>query len=128
MVAVSMRDQSHKSAQLIAESILKAEEKFGEGIMVLSSCDFSHFVHPLDGMEKDQLVVDEILSRNSSGIEKIVKQNEISICGYGPIMALMEYAKAKDPGYETRILARGHSGEGHYSLEVVDYITMIMYR
>lgn len=128
MVAVSMRDQSHKSAQLIAESILKAEEKFGEGIMVLSSCDFSHFVHPLDGMEKDQLVVDEILSRNSSGIEKIVKQNEISICGYGPIMALMEYAKAKDPGYETRILARGHSGEVHYSLEVVDYITMIMYQ
>lgn len=128
MLAISMKDQSYRSAKLLADRLLQAEQRSNQKIMVLSSCDFSHFVHPLEGMEKDQLVMDEILLRNSPGIERIVKENSLSICGYGPIMALMEYAKAKDPLYKTRILARGHSGDVHYSKEVVDYISMLMYQ
>jgi len=96
--------------------------------MVLASCDFSHFLPPDMGAKRDQHVVDKILSRNTRGVEQAVKDHHVSVCGYGPIMALMNYSMALDKHYRIRILARGHSGEVIPSLEVVDYISMIMYQ
>ena len=73
-------------------------------------------------------MIDEILSRNSDGVEKVVNKHHVSICGYGPIMALMKYAGSIDPEYKINILARGHSGEVIPSPEVVDYVSMIVYQ
>ena len=128
IVPVCMRDQSLESAKLVSKGILKAVEKTGQHIMVLSSCDFSHFMPPGIGIKRDQYVIDEVLSRNSHGVERAVMVHNLSICGYGPIMALMEYAMALDPQYKIKILARGHSGEVIPSSEVVDYISMIVYQ
>ena len=127
IVAVCMHDQSHKGAKLVAERIEKARKESGQYIMVLSSCDFSHFISPDIGVERDQFVVNEILSRSSAGVERAVRERKLSICGYGPIMALMEYAMALDAHYKVKILARGHSGEVFRSNEVVDYISMVLF-
>jgi len=128
IVAVCMRDQSLESARIVSESIHNAIKKTQQNIMVLASCDFSHFVPPDFGKKRDQFVVDEILSGNPPGVERAVKEYNLSICGYGPIMALMEYSKAANPDYRIKILARGHSGEVIPSSDVVDYISMIFYQ
>jgi AmmeMemoRadiSam system protein B len=128
IVAVSMRDQSLKSARIVSESLHKAIKKTGQNILVLASCDFSHFIPPDIGKKRDQFVVDKILSGNPPGVERAVKEYNLSICGYGPIMALMEYSKAAEKDYLIKILARGHSGEVIPSSEVVDYISMIFYQ
>ena len=128
LVAVCMRDQRYESAILVSEGIAKAVKETGQEIIVLSSCDFSHFIAPGIGVKQDQYVVDEILARNSFGVERAVREHNISICGYGPIMALMEYAMAIDRNYKIKILARGHSGEVIRSPEVVDYISMMIYQ
>ena len=127
IVAICMRDQSHKSARIVSESLHKAIKKTGHNILVLASCDFSHFIPPDIGKKRDQYVVDEILSGNPPGVEQAVLEYNLSICGYGPIMALMEYSKASNPDYRLKILARGHSGDVRPSREVVDYISMIFY-
>lgn len=128
IVAVCMRDQSHESALQVAHSIRKAEIHTGQNIMVLASCDFSHFLPPSVGKKQDQYMVDEILARNAPGLEQAAKKYRLSVCGYGPIMALMNYSMRKDQDYKIKVLARGHSGEVSPSSEVVDYISMIMYR
>lgn len=128
MVAVCMRDQSHESAQQVAASIRRAEIQTEQNIMVLASCDFSHFVSPAVGFKQDQHIVDEILSRNAPGIEAVVGKHQLSVCGYGPIMALMNYSMLKDQNYKIKVLARGNSGDVIPSAEVVDYISMIMYK
>lgn len=128
IVPVCMLDQSHKSATLVARRIGAAVDKTSRKIMVLASCDFSHFLSPEEGASKDQLVLDKILIRDPAGIEQVVNRNQVSVCGYGPIMSLMEYAGNLYPEYEIEILARGHSGEVIPSREVVNYISMIMYQ
>ena len=128
LVAVCMLDQSHEAAKLVAKRIEKAKKESGQHVMVLSSCDFSHFISPEIGVERDQYVVNEILSRSSAGVERAVKDHNLSICGYGPIMALMQYAMAVDTNYKVNILARGHSGEVFRSNEVVDYISIVLYQ
>lgn len=128
LVAVCMNDQSHESARQVAHSIRKAEIHTGQHIMVLASCDFSHFLSPAVGMKQDQYIVDEILARNPPGLEQAVRKYRLSVCGYGPIMALMNFTMLKDPEYKISVLARGNSGEVTPSADVVDYISMIMYR
>lgn len=128
IVPVSMLDQSHKSASLVADRMIRAEKKTGRNIMVLASCDFSHYLPPEEGKKIDQLILDQILDRNAPGVEKAVIGNRATICGYGPIMSLMEYARLKSPKYRIDILARGHSGEIIPSAEVVDYISLMAYK
>jgi hypothetical protein len=128
IVPVCMADQSASAAKTVADSILRSVKATGRRILFLASCDFSHFLPPLSGREKDQLVLNAILSGDIPGVEKEVKEYRISVCGYGPIMALMYFARSLDPFYQTHVLARGHSGEVHYSPEVVDYISIMFYQ
>jgi AmmeMemoRadiSam system protein B len=119
IVPVCMRSQDYGSATLVAERISQAVRETGRKIMLLASCDFSHFLPPAEG---------EILSRNTQGVEGAVNYHRISTCGYGPIMVLMCYSASIDPVYRIKILARGNSGEVVPSREVVDYISLIMYQ
>lgn len=128
IVPVCMMDQTHKNASLVAEQIHRAVKKTGRKVMVLASCDFSHFLPASEGAKKDQLILDQILERHALGVERAVVENGLSVCGYGPIMALMEYARIQSPDYKLEVLARGHSGEVSPSPEVVDYISLIAYQ
>lgn len=128
IVPVCMKDQSFKSASLIAKQIIHAEKQTGRRTMVIASCDFSHYLPPSEGTEKDQLILDHILERDAPAVERTVIEDRVSVCGYGPIMSLMEYARSHSPDYKIEILARGHSGEVVPSHEVVDYISLIAYR
>lgn len=128
IVPVCMMDQTYKNALYVAERIIKASVKTGRKIMLIASCDFSHFLPPAEGKKMDQLVLDQILMQNAQGVERAVIEHRISACGYGPIMTLMEYAGILNPEYRIEVLARGHSGEVNASPEVVDYISLIAYR
>ena len=128
IVPVCMMEQTHKNASLVAKRVSRAATKTGRKIMLIASCDFSHFLPPSEGSEKDQLILDHILERNAPGVERAVIENRVSVCGYGPIMSLMEYARSQSSDYKIEILARGHSGEVSPSPEVVDYISLIAYK
>ena len=128
IVPVCMMEQTHKNASLIAERINQGVTHTGRRIMVIASCDFSHFLPPAEGQELDQFILDSVLDRNAPGVERAVIENRVSVCGYGPIMSLMEYARSQSPDYKIEILARGHSGEVSPSPEVVDYISLIAYK
>jgi AmmeMemoRadiSam system protein B len=128
IVPVSMNEQTHKNAAYIAKRIVQGVAKTGRKIMVIASCDFSHFLPPKEGYAMDQLMLDNILSRNAPEVERTVKKNHLSVCGYGPVMTLMEYAHSLASDYQIEVLARGHSGEVSASPEVVNYISLMFYR
>ncbi len=73
-------------------------------------------------------MIDEILKGNSEQVYRIIQEHQISVCGYGPIMTLMEYAKlaAKKPVAE--VIRRGNSGDVIPSSEVVDYVTILFFQ
>ena len=128
IVPICMKDQSYHSARRVAESIHRANSGIGRKILLIASCDFSHFLSPEKGHAMDDKVLERIISRDAPGVEQSVLQHGVSVCGYGPIMSLMEYARSKDEDYKVEILARGHSGEVSPSPEVVDYISIMAYQ
>ncbi len=62
---------------------------------------------------------------NTAAIEKTGKTNNISVCGYGPVMVLTEYANLTSENARSEILRRGNSGDIYHTDEVVDYISII---
>jgi AmmeMemoRadiSam system protein B len=128
IVPITLSRQNPHNAALIANSIFKANEILGKRICIIASSDFSHYVDPHEGNKLDQYVINEILNMNTEGVFREVREKEISVCGFGPIMTLMEYAKLADETPRTRVLRIGHSGEVIPSSEVVDYVTVLFYR
>lgn len=127
IVPITMYGQTMQNATRIARAILEANARLHKKICVIASSDFSHFVEPAEGERLDRFVIDGILSLDSEGIFREVHEKHITVCGYGPIMTLVEYAKmaCRQPGVS--ILRTGHSGEIHQSNEVVDYVSALFY-
>ncbi len=67
-----------------------------------------------------------ILEKDAGGVEENVHRHQVSVCGFGPVMALMSYSELKDPGYTVHLLRRGHSGEVRPSQEVVNYLSLLV--
>lgn len=127
IVPICILRQNPSTAREIAEKIIKANKVLNKKIFIIASSDFSHFVSPQTGKEKDDLVLKEIENLDSDHLYDTVLKNRISVCGYGPIMTLIEYTKLKVIKPETTILARGHSGKTMPSSSVVDYVSILFY-
>ncbi|HRW62211.1 MAG TPA: AmmeMemoRadiSam system protein B [Bacteroidales bacterium] len=122
---ITLSHQTYKNAKNLAQRLQKTAEKLNRKILLIASSDFSHFLSPEEGKEKDQLVLEQILKQDSQAIENIIRSNNISVCGYGPIMTLIEYSKLTNPKVDIDILKIGHSGEIIPSHEVVDYVSIL---
>ena len=128
IVPITLSRQNPKNAKIIAESVYKANLILKKSICLIASSDFSHFLHPDEGKRLDDYVINEILNLNSEGVFKEIRDKNISVCGYGPIMTLIEYSKLITETPKTTMLKIGHSGEVIPSNEVVDYVSILFYQ
>lgn len=81
----------------------------GEGIGVIASSDFSHYI-PLEEAERiDGEAIKEILKPDLGGFFRVLKKENASICGFGPIAVLMAAAKALK--LKGKLLHSSNSGE-----------------
>jgi AmmeMemoRadiSam system protein B len=126
IVPITMRVQNYKNAKYLARKIYEGSKKLKKKIVVVASSDFSHYVKKETGLQLDQFAIDKILNFDSLGVENVVIKHNLSICGYGPIMTLLEYSKLVDNDSEIELLRRGDSSERYPMEEVVDYITFVV--
>jgi len=124
IVMITLSQQNNENAKEIARRIKETEQKLNRNIMIIASSDFTHFKDAETGKKLDDMVLGKIMDHKTDEVYQVVRENNISVCGYGPIMSLMEYA-ALSGTYSTTILARGHSGQIMPSDKVVDYITIL---
>lgn len=127
ILPIAMARQTPLHASKVAGELFKANNTLKRELLLIASSDFSHYVAPEHGKKMDQMVLDRIAAFDIEGIYQTVKEHHVSVCGFGPIMSLLEYAKKVNQWPETKILRRGHSGEVMPSREVVDYVTMLVF-
>ncbi len=127
LLSVNMLNQSIDTARFVAKSLFNAVKKSGKKVLVIASSDFTHFATPEEADKEDSMAVEQICGKNTEHFSKIVKDRRMSVCGYGPIMTLMEYTKMINESYKVKILSKGHSGETTPSLSVVSYISFLFY-
>ncbi len=121
-VPICMGLQDLSASREIAEAIASASA--GREIVVIASSDMSHYEPKGIAEENDRSAIDLILRMDEEGFQRIVESRGISICGYGPITALIHYSKSTG-SRSAKLLAYGTSGDvtGDYS-SVVGYVAI----
>lgn len=126
ILPVNLMKQDHGTAAMLGERMYLEAARLGRRIVVLASSDFSHYLSPEVAAIRDARVLEAILRRDPPGVMQAVYDHHVSVCGYGPVMALMEFARRQDADYKVRVLRKGHSGEITPSGRVVSYASVMM--
>lgn len=125
ILPISIGRPTPSTAKELAQTIVNAQKKTQRQILIIASSDFSHYVAPDEGKLLDDLAIDKIQKLDSEGLFQTIRKHGITVCGYGPIMTLIEYSLLISEKPKVDIAARGNSGKHSPSKSVVDYVTII---
>ena len=100
----------YETAEDIAHAILKASQAAKREVFVVASSDFTHFEDAQSAKQKDELAMKHIERLDARNFLKEVETNNISICGYAPIMVATIYSKLMG-GKEAKVLKYANSGD-----------------
>ncbi len=91
IVPIAVGLHTPEIAEDLAHAIAGAS--MNKDIVLIASSDFNHY-DPYDvTVEKDMKAIDRILQLDTDGFYKTLLEENISVCGPGAIMTLMEYTK-----------------------------------
>lgn len=119
-VPISMMMQDYKSATQVGQVIREAVK--GRDAVIIASTDLSHYISPEAAKEKDTMAIDRILNLDAKGLYDTVRKNRITMCGFGPVMAMMEAVQGK----KAELLKYANSGDVSQMAEVVGYASIIV--
>lgn len=110
IVPISMMLQTPEAARRVGEAIAGLIMEKGLRAYVVASSDMSHYVESRIAAEKDKVAIERVLSLDAEGLYNAVIEEDISMCGPGPVMALIYIAKKL--GYtNVRLLKYADSGD-----------------
>ncbi len=115
IVPICCTKQDLRTSKKIGEKIKKAAE--GKDVVVIASTDFSHYVLKKNAEKKDKMAIDQILKNDPDGLYDIIQKEHISMCGYGPVAAMM----IGSGGEKGELLKYATSGDVVNQREVVGY-------
>jgi len=120
-VPISMMLQDVRTAKEVGQAIAQGLKNSEVNAVIIASTDFSHYEPHETAQKKDRSAIDAILELNEEKLYDTVTSLNISMCGYGPVMAMLTATKllgAKD----AKLLSYTTSGDtsGNYK-QVVGY-------
>ena len=62
-------------------------------VMIIASSDMNHYEPDSLTREKDRKAIDKILALDPPGLYEVLRHDDISMCGYGPTIAMLTAAK-----------------------------------
>ncbi|MBS3736358.1 MAG: AmmeMemoRadiSam system protein B [Candidatus Bipolaricaulota bacterium] len=117
IVPICLKSQSKEVAGDVGAAL---EKNLPEGALIISSTDFTHYEPQEVAEEKDERAIKSIMDLEVEKFYRAVRKHEISICGYGSIGVLLNFALKKD--LSPTKLKYATSGEvAGYGREVVGY-------
>lgn len=123
IVPISIMSQDLESAQEIGKALGEAL-KGRRGALIVASTDLTHYEPAASANTKDAKVIEAILSMDPARVEEVVSKLSVSMCGPGPVMAMLTAASLLG-AQKARLLKYASSGDitGDYSA-VVGYASL----
>jgi AmmeMemoRadiSam system protein B len=136
-VPVCMMMQDYETVQEVGTTLAMAIQKSKKNIVIIASSDFSHagfnyHSSPPQGMRvdkyaqtQDELAIKKILGLDPGGLISTVEEHNITMCGYGPVGAMLVAAK-KLGATKAELLKYGTSYEVHPDSSCVGYGAIVV--
>jgi MEMO1 family protein len=92
-VPIAIGTRQYEALEGLGEAIGEVVSAAGERVLVLASSDMNHYESDPVTRGKDQKAIERILALDPRGLYDVVTQEEISMCGYGPAVAMLTAVK-----------------------------------
>lgn len=119
-VPVCMGFQDYEASRSVGEVIRDAIK--GRDAVVIASTDLSHYVTPGTAKVKDGLALEAIKAMDAKRLFEVVRDENISMCGYGPVMATITACS----GGKATVLKWATSGDVRPMRDVVGYASVVI--
>ncbi len=91
LVPICMMLQDIRTSQELGNAV--AEASSGKDVVIIASTDFTHYESQRSATTKNHKTIDKILALDAEGLVKTVGAEAITMCGYGPVAAMLQAAK-----------------------------------
>jgi hypothetical protein len=137
-VPICMAMQDYETSNEVGMILINALKKFEKPVVIIASSDFSHagfnyMSMPPAGTQvdtyaetQDKHAIEEILNMKPKGLIDTVYKHSITMCGYGPVAAMLVAAKGLG-ATKAELLKYGTSYEVHPGSSCVGYGALTIY-
>jgi hypothetical protein len=94
----------------LGRSLAEAIASRAEEVLLVLSSDMSHYIPAARAERLDRLALDRVLAIDPEGLLRVVRQEDITMCGVAPAVAGIEAARRLGAD-AARLVAYGNSGE-----------------
>jgi len=91
MVPICMMMQDEETSEEVGLAIAKAARD--RDVVIIASTDLTHYEPQASAKVKDKKAIDKILALDWRGLLRVVHQEGISMCGFGPVAAMLRAAR-----------------------------------
>ncbi len=92
-VPISVGTRRYESLCELGESLAESLREAGEDVVMVASSDMNHFETAEKTEAKDRLAIEAVLELDTHRLQEVVQRYDISMCGYGPAVAVIEAAR-----------------------------------
>ena len=94
VLPIVMGDQSFAAVRFLADALKDACR--GKDVVVIASTDMSHYI-PKNAAERlDGMVLERIAAMDPVGMYNTVRDNRVTMCGYGPTAVAMMFSEGAE--------------------------------
>lgn len=128
IVPIQMLDTRYDTCVALGRAVAGAinDTYQGKGVLIVASSDMTHYESAAVAKEKDFKAIHHILNLDPEGLYKTVKAYGITMCGYGPAIAMLAASKSLGAS-KAELIKYANSGEisGDYE-QVVGYAGVVV--
>ena len=88
-VPITIGTGGYASLERLGKAIAATRKEVGEDILVIASSDMNHYESDAITRAKDRMAINKILELDPKGLYDVVKSESISMCGFGPAIAML---------------------------------------
>jgi len=92
-VPIALGTSRYEILEMLGEAIAGVLKSLGEPVLLIASSDMNHYENDAITRQKDQKAIERILVMDPRGLFDVVMNEDISMCGFGPTVAMLTAAR-----------------------------------
>lgn len=92
-VPIAIGVGSYSTLETLGHSVGQALKRLESQVLIIASSDMNHYEPDSITRVKDRKAIDKILALDPAGLYDVLRREDISMCGYGPTIAMLTAAK-----------------------------------
>jgi AmmeMemoRadiSam system protein B len=92
-VPIALGTSRYEILEALGNAVAEAVRALGERVLLIASSDMNHYENDAITRQKDYRAVERILVMDARGLFDVVRNENISMCGFGPAVAMLTAAR-----------------------------------